>query len=108
MCQNSTDSQNPLSGIWAKVQGQATAQLQLSNQSPAMRQRGMSLISGPPFSGAAGGRDLVLGVAEGTEHPVVEPGPAARLEEVWADVLPDDLARVGHLEQAAENALADQ
>src|SRR5215468_7552541 len=44
MCQNSTDSQKPLSGAWAKVHGQGTAQLQLSNQSPTMCQLGMSLI----------------------------------------------------------------
>jgi hypothetical protein len=44
MCQNKTDSQKPLSGAWAKVQGQATAQLQLSNQSPVMRQLGISVI----------------------------------------------------------------
>src|SRR5262249_18006598 len=36
MCQNRTDSQKPLSGACANVQGQATAQLQLSNQSPVM------------------------------------------------------------------------
>jgi hypothetical protein len=40
MCQNRTDSQTPLSGAWAKVQGQATAQLQLSNQSPVICQFG--------------------------------------------------------------------
>src|SRR4029434_3798715 len=39
--QNRTDSQKPLSGAWANVQGQATAQLQLSNQSPAMCQVGI-------------------------------------------------------------------
>jgi hypothetical protein len=38
------DSQKPLSGAWAKVHGQGTAQLQLSNHSPAMCQFGMSLI----------------------------------------------------------------
>src|ERR1700729_3056099 len=43
-CQNSTDSQKPLSGAWAKVHGQGTAQLQLSNQSPTMCQLGTSLI----------------------------------------------------------------
>src|SRR6266481_3076554 len=41
MCQNSTDSQKPLSGAWATVQGHATAQLQLSNQSPVMCQLGI-------------------------------------------------------------------
>src|SRR6185312_11958834 len=44
MCQNKTDSQTPLSGAWAKVQGQATAQLQLSNQSPVICQYGTSFI----------------------------------------------------------------
>jgi hypothetical protein len=44
MCQNSTDSQAPLSGTWAKVHGQATAQLQLSNQSPVMCQLGIWLM----------------------------------------------------------------
>src|SRR6516162_7975154 len=44
MCQNSTDSQKPLSGAWAKVHGQGTAQLQLSNQSPTICQLGKSLI----------------------------------------------------------------
>src|SRR5215813_13446907 len=44
MCQNSTDSQKPLSGAWAKVHGQGTAQLQLSNQSPRICQLGMWLI----------------------------------------------------------------
>src|SRR5512135_3563343 len=44
MCQNRTDSQKPLSGAWAKVQGHATAQLQLSNQSPLMCQPGMSAM----------------------------------------------------------------
>jgi hypothetical protein len=45
MCQNRTDSQTPLSGAWAKVQGHATAQLQLSNQSPVMCQLGFSVMS---------------------------------------------------------------
>src|SRR5262245_12337178 len=49
MCQNSTDSQKPLSGAWAKVQGHATAQLQLSNHSPTMCQLGISAM-GPPFA----------------------------------------------------------
>src|SRR5215467_5782836 len=44
MCQKSTDSQKPLSGACAKVQGQATAQLQLSNQSPVMCQLGISVM----------------------------------------------------------------
>jgi hypothetical protein len=44
MCQNSTDSQKPLSGAWANVQGQATAQLQLSNQSPVMCQLASSVM----------------------------------------------------------------
>src|SRR5262245_38411887 len=44
MCQKRTDSQKPLSGACAKVQGQATAQLQLSNQSPAMCQLGISAM----------------------------------------------------------------
>jgi hypothetical protein len=44
MCQNNTDSQKPLSGGWAKVQGHATAQLQLSNQSPVMCQLGISVM----------------------------------------------------------------
>src|SRR5262249_40091011 len=44
MCQKRTDSQKPLSGGCAKVQGQATAQLQLSNQSPVMCQLGISVI----------------------------------------------------------------
>src|SRR5262245_54359631 len=44
MCQNSTPSQKPLSGGWAKVQGHATAQLQLSNQSPVMCQPGISVM----------------------------------------------------------------
>src|SRR6266536_5222423 len=44
MCQNRTDSQKPLSGAWAKVQGHATAQLQLSNQSPVMCQLGISVM----------------------------------------------------------------
>jgi hypothetical protein len=33
-----------LSGAWAKVQGHATAQLQLSNQSPTMCQLGLSVM----------------------------------------------------------------
>ena len=37
-------SQKPLSGAWAKVHGQGTAQLQLSNQSPRICQLGKSLI----------------------------------------------------------------
>src|SRR5262245_47878119 len=49
MCQNSTDSQKPLSGAWAKVQGHATAQLQLSNQSPTMRQPVLSDMK-PPWA----------------------------------------------------------
>src|SRR5215469_16225444 len=44
MCQNSTDSQKPLSGACAKVHGQGTAQLQLSNQSPTICQLGTLLI----------------------------------------------------------------
>src|SRR6516165_5873388 len=52
MCQNKTDSQTPLSGAWAKVQGQATAQLQLSNQSPMMCQFGISSIVTPLAFGA--------------------------------------------------------
>src|SRR6516225_2920864 len=44
MCQKRTDSQKPLSGACAKVQGQATAQLQLSNQSPVMCQLGISVM----------------------------------------------------------------
>src|SRR5262245_26335916 len=44
MCQNNTPSQKPLSGGWAKVQGHATAQLQLSNQSPVMCQLGISVM----------------------------------------------------------------
>jgi hypothetical protein len=44
MRQNKTDSQNPLSGAWANVHGQATAQLQLSNQSPVMCQLGISVM----------------------------------------------------------------
>src|SRR5215475_2534392 len=40
ICQNRTDSQKLLSGAWAKVQGHGIAQLQLSNQSPTMRQLG--------------------------------------------------------------------
>src|SRR5882757_9229821 len=44
MCQKRTDSQTPLSGAWAKVQGHATAQLQLSNQSPVMCQLGISIM----------------------------------------------------------------
>src|SRR6516164_4684683 len=50
MCQNSTDSQAPLSGACAKVHGHATAQLQLSNQSPVMCQPGISVIR-TPFCG---------------------------------------------------------
>src|SRR5271156_5478506 len=34
----------PVSGAWAKVHGQGTAQLQLSNRSPTICQLGMSLI----------------------------------------------------------------
>jgi len=45
MCQNRTESQTPLSGACANVQGQATAQLQLSNQSQAMRQAGVSAMA---------------------------------------------------------------
>src|ERR1700739_461915 len=45
MCQKRTDSQKPLSGAWAKVQGHATAQLQLSNQSPVMCQLGISAMT---------------------------------------------------------------
>src|SRR5216684_7275849 len=48
MCQNSTDSQKPLSGAWAKVQGHATAQLQLSNHSPVMCQLGLSVMRTSP------------------------------------------------------------
>src|SRR5215472_5898748 len=44
MCQKRTDSQKPLSGACANVQGQATAQLQLSNQSPVMCQLGISVM----------------------------------------------------------------
>src|SRR5262249_47083185 len=44
MCQNRTDSQKPLSGAWANVQGHATAQLQLSNQSPVMCQLAISVM----------------------------------------------------------------
>src|SRR5215468_9540997 len=44
MCQNRTDSQKPLSGGWANVQGHATAQLQLSNQSPTTCHWGMSAM----------------------------------------------------------------
>src|SRR6516164_3435994 len=47
MCQKRTDSQKPLSGACAKVQGQATAQLQLSNQSPLMCQLGISVMRTP-------------------------------------------------------------
>src|SRR5215510_4937406 len=50
MCQNRTDSQKPLSGAWANVQGHATAQLQLSNQSPVMCQLGISVMSVLPFA----------------------------------------------------------
>src|SRR5262247_1742451 len=44
MCQKRTDSQYPLSGAWANVQGHATAQLQLSNQSPEMCQLGIPVM----------------------------------------------------------------
>src|SRR3974390_1187367 len=47
MCQKRTDSQKPLSGACAKVQGQVTAQLQLSNQSPLMCQLGISVMRSP-------------------------------------------------------------
>src|SRR5690242_13249715 len=47
MCQNRTDSQKPLSGACAKVHGHATAQLQLSNQSPVMCQLGISVMRTP-------------------------------------------------------------
>src|SRR5437588_424867 len=57
MCQNSTDSQKPLSGICAKVQGQATAQLQLSHQSPTMCQCGVSLIAASVQSGPVYNQD---------------------------------------------------
>jgi hypothetical protein len=39
-----TSSQKPLSGAWTKVQGHVTAQLQLSNQSPAMCLVGTSVM----------------------------------------------------------------
>src|SRR5262245_54853135 len=45
MCQNRTCSQKPLSGACAKVQGHATTQLQLSNQSPVMCQLGISVMT---------------------------------------------------------------
>jgi hypothetical protein len=41
---NSTDSQKPLSGAWAKVHAQGTAERQFSNHMPTIRQLGMSLI----------------------------------------------------------------
>src|SRR4029077_10136816 len=53
MCQNRTDSQTPLSGAWAKVQGQATAQLQLSNQSPVICQFGISVMRNSTRLGSA-------------------------------------------------------
>src|SRR6476660_8443790 len=116
MCQNSTDSQKPLSGACAKVQGHATAQLQLSNQSPTMCQFGMSLTaasvrirdSNNTRSGAASAPDLLFGVAKSAEHPVVEPDPARLLEEMRADIFPDRLAFVRHLEKAAVAAFANE
>src|SRR6266568_5865444 len=59
-------------------------------------------------SGASRRGDLVLGVAEGAEYAVVEPGPTARLGKVRVDVFPDDLAGMRHLEQTTVYALADQ
>src|SRR5579872_3379720 len=52
--------------------------------------------------------DLGLGIAEGTKHPIVDPGPAGLVEEVRADVFPDHLAGARDLEDAAVDALADQ
>src|SRR5205814_5087685 len=48
------------------------------------------------------------GVAEGAEYPVVEPDPARLLEEMRADIFPDRLAVVRHLEKAAVAALANE
>src|SRR5688572_17673654 len=59
-------------------------------------------------SGPARALDLVGGVAEGAEDPVVEPGPAGLREEVRVHVLPDDLAGGRDLEDPAVAALADQ
>src|SRR5690242_2167318 len=58
--------------------------------------------------GAAGALDLLFGVAEGAEHPVVKPDPARLREEMRADIFPDRLAFVRHLEYPAVTALADQ
>src|ERR1051326_646882 len=58
--------------------------------------------------GAASALDLLFGVAEGAEHPVVKPDPARLREEMRADIFPDRLAFGRHLEDAAVAALADQ
>src|SRR5215813_12200241 len=93
MCQNSTDSQKPLSGAWAKVHGQGTAQLQLSNQSPTMCQLGMSLIRTlrsdamlPRIAGFAGAVRVLLPAnpergeyRDVGEHPSRHPALARRL-----------------------------
>src|SRR5437764_337599 len=58
--------------------------------------------------GAAGALDLLFGVAEGAEYPVVEPDPARLLEKMGADIFPHRLALRRHLEEAAVAALTYQ
>src|SRR5690349_8820721 len=81
-----------------------------------MCQLGMSLIrtsihaqnSNNKPSGTARGLDFRLGIAEGAEDPIVEPGAAGFLKEVRADIFPHHLAALRHLEQPAVATLANQ
>src|SRR5262252_8706314 len=57
---------------------------------------------------SAGGGDLLRGVAEGAEDPVVEAGSRGLVEEVRAHEFPHDLADARHLEDASVAALADE
>ena len=83
MCQNKTDSQKPLSGAWAKVQGHATAQLQLSNQSPVMCQPGSSAMTISP-QWIAHASVLIAGAdrcRDAARHPTMQ-----RSERLWKTV----------------------
>src|SRR5271166_1203878 len=82
MCQNRTDSQNPLSGAWAKVQGHATAQLQLSNQSPTMCQLGISVIKTSIRQKRRYGTDPAESAAKTTISRWLEQMPAIWLRPV--------------------------
>src|SRR5262249_6872199 len=52
--------------------------------------------------------DLRGRIAERAKDPVVQPGRAELREEVWAHVLPHDLALTRHLEDASVAPLADE